>query len=136
MSWRSRKKERGHFLYCLFCPKEIFLVFVFYLTYSVLNTRSEYTYFYVLTIIALYTFFCLFLKLSKAFSVSLIIAYSLRQKVDNNNKTRETEKGRQQTTHHMGVTKTKFDKVLIFTCSFQGTCSLTLEAFSTFCPFC
>ena len=94
MSWRSRKKERGHFLYCLFCPKEIFLVFVFYLTYSVLNTRSEYTYFYVLTIIALYTFFCLFLKLSKAFSVSLIIAYSLRQKVDNNNKTRETEKGR------------------------------------------
>ena len=25
------KEKRGHFLYCLFCPKETFLIFVFYL---------------------------------------------------------------------------------------------------------
>ena len=31
MSWRSRKKKEGIFLYCLFCPKEIFLTFIFYL---------------------------------------------------------------------------------------------------------
>ena len=31
MSWSSRKKKRGIFVYCLFCPKEVFLTFVFYL---------------------------------------------------------------------------------------------------------
>ena len=31
MSWSSRKKKEGHFLYRLFCPKAIFLRFVFYI---------------------------------------------------------------------------------------------------------
>ena len=31
MSWSSQKKKGGIFLYRLFCPKEIFLTFVFYL---------------------------------------------------------------------------------------------------------
>ena len=48
---RQRKKRT-----CLFCPKEIFLTFVFYLNlYSVLNTLSEYTYFYISKNITSYT---------------------------------------------------------------------------------
>ena len=39
------KEKRGHFLYCLFCPKEIFYHMCFISMYSVLNTISEYTYF-------------------------------------------------------------------------------------------
>ena len=31
MSWGLRKKNRENFLYRLFCPKENFLAFVFYL---------------------------------------------------------------------------------------------------------
>ena len=31
MSWSSQKEKRGHLLYRLFCPKRIFLTFVFYL---------------------------------------------------------------------------------------------------------
>ena len=31
MSWSSQKKKRGHLLYLLFCPKEIFLTLEFYL---------------------------------------------------------------------------------------------------------
>ena len=53
MSCSSRKKKRVHFLYRLFCPKEIFFNICFlpqcihnvYL--NVLNTLSEYTYFYI-----------------------------------------------------------------------------------------
>ena len=30
-NWSLRKKKGGHILYRLFCPKEIFLIFVFYL---------------------------------------------------------------------------------------------------------
>ena len=41
------KGKRGHFLYRLFCPKEIFWTFVFYSMYSALNTLSEYIYFYI-----------------------------------------------------------------------------------------
>ena len=40
---------------------------MFFSMYSVLNKLSEYTYFYMFNI----TIFCLFLKLLKAFSVSL-----------------------------------------------------------------
>ena len=61
------KREKGHFLYCLFCLKEI-LTFMFFSMYSILNKLSEYTYFYIFNNI---TIFCLFLKLLKAFSVSL-----------------------------------------------------------------
>ena len=55
MSW-SLQKKKGHFLNHLFCSKEIFLTFVFYLKYiysvlksrlSVLNTLSEYTYLHI-----------------------------------------------------------------------------------------
>ena len=31
VSWSSREKKRGNFLYRLFCPKVIFLTFVFYI---------------------------------------------------------------------------------------------------------
>ena len=39
--------------------------------YSVLNTLSEYTYFYISEDITSYTYVACFLKLSKALSVSL-----------------------------------------------------------------
>ena len=57
MSCNSRKKEEGVFLYRLFCPKE-FLCFI--LKYSVLNTLSEYTYFYVSKNITSYNFLLVF----------------------------------------------------------------------------
>ena len=65
------KEKRGHFLYCLFCPKEIFFKFV-----STLNVKCiEYTFrIYILLLIKKHYFIhfcCLFLKSSKAFSVSL-----------------------------------------------------------------
>ena len=47
------KEKRAHFLYRLFCPKEIFLTFV-------LNTLSEHTYFYISKNITSYTFLLLF----------------------------------------------------------------------------
>ena len=62
------KEKRGHFLYHLFCPIEIFKYLWFISVYSVLNTLSEYTYFYISKSITLYTF--LFLKFSKPFIVS------------------------------------------------------------------
>ena len=42
-----------------------------FIMYSVLNTLSDYTYFYISKKL-LHTLFCLLLKSSKAFSVSLI----------------------------------------------------------------
>ena len=65
-SWSSWKKE--HFLGCLLCLKKIFVTFVVYL--SVLSELSEHAYFYISKTL-LHTLFCLFLKYSKAFSVSL-----------------------------------------------------------------
>ena len=47
ISQSSRKKKKDIF-YRLFCPKRNFLRFVFYLNISsILNTLSEYTYFYI-----------------------------------------------------------------------------------------
>ena len=50
---------------------------------SVLNTLSEYTYFYMSKNITSYHFCCLFLKASKAFSVSLkeITPFTIHQRV-------------------------------------------------------
>ena len=62
---RERKKE-GIFCTVYFLRRIIFFISM----YSVLNTLSEYTYFYKQKTL-LHTLFCLFLKLSKAFSVSL-----------------------------------------------------------------
>ena len=59
---------KGHFLCRLFWPKEIFLTFVFYLNVQCMKKLSEYTYFYISKNI---TYFCLFLKLLKALSISL-----------------------------------------------------------------
>ena len=70
MSWSSRKKKRA-FLYRLFCPKKIFLIYVFYVNVQCIEYTSRT---YILLHIKktlLYTLFCLFLKSSKAFSVSL-----------------------------------------------------------------
>ena len=65
------KEKRGHFLYCLFWPKEICFKFV-----SILNVKCiEYTSrIYILLLIKKHYsihFCCLFLKSSKAFSISL-----------------------------------------------------------------
>ena len=54
MSWVAKDK-RGSFLYRLFCPKEFFCI-CFILMYKVLNTLSEYTYFYISKNITSYTF--------------------------------------------------------------------------------
>ena len=54
MSWVAKGK-RGQFLYRLFCPKEFFCI-CFILMYKVLNTLSEYTYFYISKNITLYNF--------------------------------------------------------------------------------
>ena len=69
MNWNSQK--RGHFLYHLLCPKEICLKFVFYL--NVWCTECTFRIYILLHIKNCYFihFFCLFLKLSEAFSVSL-----------------------------------------------------------------
>ena len=71
MSWRSRRKEREHFLYYFFFPKGIFLRFVFYLSvesiwihFQNLYTFTKFRHYFI-------RFYCLFLKLSKPFSVSL-----------------------------------------------------------------
>ena len=46
--------------------------------YSVLNTLSEYAYFYISKNITSYTFVACFLKSSKALSVSVTVRYSLQ----------------------------------------------------------
>ena len=58
------KEKRGHLLYRLFCLKGFFLIFVFYHFQNMHN----FTYKKAL----LHTFFCLFLKSSKTFSVSFM----------------------------------------------------------------
>ena len=61
MSWSLRKEKEGICCTRLFCPKEIFLRFVFYLKMSsVLNTFSEYKDFYKSKITASYTFLLAF----------------------------------------------------------------------------
>ena len=71
MSWSQRKKKRAFFVPFVLCEGHFFNIY-FITIYSVLNTLSEYTYFYISENITSYTFFCLFLKSSKAFTLSLI----------------------------------------------------------------
>ena len=59
MSWSSQKK-RGHVLYHLFCPKEIFLTFCILSQCSVVNTLPEYKYFHISESITSYTFLLVF----------------------------------------------------------------------------
>ena len=55
------KEKKVHFLYYLFCPKKLYLTYLFYLNvYSVLNTLSKYTYFYISKNITSYTFLLVF----------------------------------------------------------------------------
>ena len=54
------KEKRGHFLYCSFYLKDIFKHLCFISMYSVLNTLSEYTYFYISKNITSYTFLLVF----------------------------------------------------------------------------
>ena len=64
LSWSLRKKKR-HFLYRLFCPKAIFLRFVFYLNLHriyILLLNKKYYFIH---------FSCLFIKFTYVFSVSL-----------------------------------------------------------------
>ena len=68
------KEKKGYILYCLFCRKKFFfnICVLFQCSmYNVLNILSDYTYFYISKTL-LRTLFCLFLKSSIAFSVSLI----------------------------------------------------------------
>ena len=86
MSWSSRKKKEGIFLYRLFCPKGIFLYLCFISMYSVLNTLSEYIYFYISKNITSYTFFfviveslhCIYKRIIAAFIFNIqFISFSL-----------------------------------------------------------
>ena len=67
MSWISLKKKRGFFVPFIL-SEGIFFGICFISMYNVLNTLSEYTYFYISK---KNTLFYLFLKSSKAFCVSL-----------------------------------------------------------------
>ena len=69
MSWNWWKKERVHFL-TIILSEGFFYYFSFILVHMVLNKLSEYIYFYISKNI-ISNNFCLFLKLSKAFSASL-----------------------------------------------------------------
>ena len=55
MSWSSRKKKKRAFFVPFIFPKEIFNI-CFISMYSVLNTLSEYTYFYISKNMTSYTF--------------------------------------------------------------------------------
>ena len=70
LGWVGIRKKEGFYCIIIFCPRYFFLAFGFTSMYSVLNTLSEYTYFCIFENITSYTS-CLFLELSKAFSVSL-----------------------------------------------------------------
>ena len=70
MSWSSGKKKQGIFCIVSFVQRELFQDLCFISMYSVLNTLSEYTDFYISKKITSYTC-CLLLKLTEAFSVSL-----------------------------------------------------------------
>ena len=65
----ARKRKKRAFLYRLFCPKGILSICVLSQC-TVMNTLSEYAYFYKSKTLRV-GFCCSFLKLSKAFSVSL-----------------------------------------------------------------
>ena len=66
MSWSLQRK---FFLRRKFCPEEIFLTFVFYIKVYQIHFQNIHTFIYQKSL--LHTLFCLFLKSSKTFSVSL-----------------------------------------------------------------
>ena len=66
-----KRKKRAIFVLFILSKGNHFLTYFFISMYSVINTLSEYTYFYVSKNITSYIF-CLFLKSPKAFSVFLI----------------------------------------------------------------
>ena len=71
MSWSSRKKQEGYFLYRLFCPKGISLRFVLYLNVQCIEYAFR---IYIRLHIKKHYFIhfcCLFSESSKAFSISL-----------------------------------------------------------------
>ena len=70
------KEKRRAFLYRLFCPKKIFITLVFISMYSVLNTLSECTYFYISKIFTSHTFFLAF-KIVKSLQCILKLFTSL-----------------------------------------------------------
>ena len=61
MSWSSRKKKKGVFCTVYFARRKFFEIFNFSISmYSVLNTLSEYIYFYISKNITSYTFVFVF----------------------------------------------------------------------------
>ena len=71
MTWVSHKKKEDIFCTVYFVIRKFFNIYVFtFSMYSVLNTPSEYTYLYTSKTL-LHILLWLFLKSSKAFSVSL-----------------------------------------------------------------
>ena len=69
---RARKKKEGIFCTVYYVQRGFFKDLCLISMYIVLNTLSEYTYFYISKNITLFTFVALFLKSLKAFSVSLM----------------------------------------------------------------
>ena len=70
MSLELAKEQRGYFLYRLFCLKEIFLTFAFYLNVYCIEYSLR---IYILLLIKKHYFIrfcCLFLKSSKTFTLS------------------------------------------------------------------
>ena len=79
MSWSLQKKKERILLYRLFFPKETFLTFMFYLNVQCVEyTFRIFILLHIHTFIRKYNcihFFCLLLKSSKTFSVSLSKAF-------------------------------------------------------------
>ena len=70
VSWSSRKKKEGIFCTFYIVRRKLFQQLRFISMYSVFNKLSEYKYFSYQKAL-LHTLFCLFLKSSKAISISL-----------------------------------------------------------------
>ena len=66
----ARERKKGVFFLPFFCPKEVSLTFLFYLKYIVYWIHFQNIYFYISRKL-LHKRFCLYLKSSKTFSVSL-----------------------------------------------------------------
>ena len=70
-SFGARGRKKGHFLYHLFCSKETFLTFLFYLNVWCIECTFRYTYFYKSKNITSSTFLLVFER-SEDLSLSLI----------------------------------------------------------------
>ena len=75
MSWSSQRRKQGIFCTAYFVWRKFFWHLCFTSLYSILNTLSEYTYFYILRNITLYTFLLAF-KIVK--SLQCIFKYKIR----------------------------------------------------------